>query len=263
MVSYISLIFYILAFVHIALFLYSGSRNVRNLFNIFMMLGLLSNLYELIIRFMETGLAPTSTLYDLMLSLSLSFGITYFILYAKYRRPLIGLFISPFMAAALVIAIFYPPTITPSYPVVDSIWKVVHLPFIVLGTTFLVAAFVASVMYILQEAQLKKKKFGFIFQRFPALDTIGKINNTSLTIGFYFFTIGAVLGFIWMLQNNLEQLLSSAKVVFSVLTWFLYAALIIFRRIKPLTQRQTAQWTIIGFVLIIITYIGVASFMLR
>ena len=245
------------------MFLYSGSRNVRNLFNIFMMLGLLSNLYELIIRFMETGLAPTSTLYDLMLSLSLSFGITYFILYAKYRRPLIGLFISPFMAAALVIAIFYPPTITPSYPVVDSIWKVVHLPFIVLGTTFLVAAFVASVMYILQEAQLKKKKFGFIFQRFPALDTIGKINNTSLTIGFYFFTIGAVLGFIWMLQNNLEQLLSSAKVVFSVLTWFLYAALIIFRRIKPLTQRQTAQWTIIGFVLIIITYIGVASFMLR
>ena len=256
MVSYISLIFYILAFVHIALFLYSGSRNVRNLFNIFMMLGLLSNLYELIIRFMETGLAPTSTLYDLMLSLSLSFGITYFILYAKYRRPLIGLFISPFMAAALVIAIFYPPTITPSYPVVDSIWKVVHLP-------FLVAAFVASVMYILQEAQLKKKKFGFIFQRFPALDTIGNINNTSLTIGFYFFTIGAVLGFIWMLQNNLEELLSSTKVVFSVLTWFLYAALIIFRRIKPLTQRQTAQWTIIGFVLIIITYFGVASFMLR
>ena len=253
MVSYISLIFYILAFVHIALFLYSGSRNVRNLFNIFMMLGLLSNLYELIIRFMETGLAPTSTLYDLMLSLSLSFGITYFILYAK----------SPFMAAALVIAIFYPPTITPSYPVVDSIWKVAHLPFIVLGTTFLVAAFVASVMYILQEAQLKKKKFGFIFQRFPALDTIGNINNTSLTIGFYFFTIGAVLGFIWMLQNNLEELLSSTKVVFSVLTWFLYAALIIFRRIKPLTQRQTAQWTIIGFVLIIITYFGVASFMLR
>ena len=256
MISYISLIFYILAFVHIALFLYSGSRSVRNLFNIFMILGLIFNLYELIVRFMETGLAPTSTLYDLMLSLSLSFGITYFILYA-------GLFISPFMAAALVIAILYPPTITPSYPVVDSIWKVVHLPFIVLGTTFLVAAFVASVMYIIQEAQLKKKKFGFIFQRFPALDTIGKINNTSLTIGFYFFTIGAALGFIWMLQNNLEEILSSAKVVFSVLTWILYAALIALRRIKPLTQRQTAQWTIIGFILIIVTYVGVASFMLR
>ena len=244
MISYISLIFYILAFVHIALFLYSGSRSVRNLFNIFMILGLIFNLYELVVRFMETGLAPTSTLYDLMLSLSLSFGITYFILYA-------------------VIAILYPPTITPSYPVVDSIWKVVHLPFIVLGTTFLVAAFVASVMYIIQEAQLKKKKFGFIFQRFPALDTIGKINNTSLTIGFYFFTIGAVLGFIWMLQNNLEEILSSAKVVFSVLTWILYAALIALRRIKPLTQRQTAQWTIIGFILIIVTYVGVASFMLR
>ena len=95
------------------------------------------------------------------------------------------------------------------------------------------------------------------------LTVIGMLHGVTEVYIFGSIVIGAVLGFIWMLQNNLEELLSSAKVVFSVLTWFLYAALIIFRRIKPLTQRQTAQWTIIGFVLIIITYFGVASFMLR
>ncbi len=263
MISYIALIFYMLAFVHIALFLYGGSKNVRKLFNIFMALGLAFNFYDILIRFLDTGIAPTSTLYDVMLILSFSFGITYFILYAKYRRPLLGLFISPFMVAALVVAILYPPTITPSYPVVDSIWRIVHLPFIVLGTTFLVTAFISSVMYIIQEAQLKKKKFGFIFQRFPALDTIGKINNTSLYIGYYFYTLGVALGFVWMLQNNLEEILSSAKIIFSILTWFLYTILITLKKIKPLTQRQTAQWTIIGFFLIIVTYFGVASFMLR
>lgn len=263
MISYIALIFYMLAFVHIALFLYWGNKNVRTLFNIFMAVGLVFNLYDIVIRFLNTGVAPTSTLYDLMIVLSFSFGITYFILYAKYRRPLIGLFISPFMVAALITAIFYPPTIAPSYPVVDSIWRIVHLPFMVLGTTFLVAAFVASIMYLIQEGQLKKKKFGFIFQRFPALDTIGAINNTSLYIGYYFYTVGVALGFVWMLQNNLEEILSSAKIIFSMLTWVLYTALIIVKKIKPLSQKQTAQWTIIGFILIIVTYFGVASFMLR
>ncbi len=132
-----------------------------------------------------------------------------------------------------------------------------------LGTTFLVAAFTASLMYLIQEAQLKKKNFGFIFQRFPALDTIANINNTSLQTGFYLFTIGSALGFVWMLQNNLEEILSSEKIIFSILTWFLYAALIILKKHKPMTPKQTAQWTVIGFILILVTYVGVANFMLR
>ena len=189
--------------------------------------------------------------------------IWYYIFYTLCKRPLIGLFISPFMVAASIVSICFPPNVSPSYPVIDSIWRYVHLPFIVLGTTFLVAAFTASLMYLIQEAQLKKKNFGFIFQRFPALDTIANINNTSLQTGFYLFTIGSALGFVWMLQNNLEEILSSEKIIFSILTWFLYAALIILKKHKPMTPKQTAQWTVIGFILILVTYVGVANFMLR
>ena len=92
---------------------------------------------------------------------------------------------------------------------------------------------------------------------------IANINNTSLQTGFYLFTIGSALGFVWMLQNNLEEILSSEKIIFSILTWFLYAALIILKKHKPMTPKQTAQWTVIGFILILVTYVGVANFMLR
>ena len=193
MISYISLIFYMIAFIHIILFLLWGNKNVRSLFNIFTGTGLLFNIAYMALRYFNTGAAPTSTLYDVMNMVCISFGITYFILYAKYKRPLIGLFISPFMVAASIVSICFPPNVSPSYTVIDSIWRYVHLPFIVLGTTFLVAAFTASLMYLIQEAQLKKKNFGFIFQRFPALDTIANINNTSLQTGFYLFTIGSAL----------------------------------------------------------------------
>ena len=176
MISYISLIFYMIAFIHIILFLLWGNKNVRSLFNIFTGTGLLFNIADMALRYFNTGAAPTSTLYDVMNMVCISFGITYFILYAKYKRPLIGLFISPFMVAASIVSICFPPNVSPSYPVIDSIWRYVHLPFIVLGTTFLVAAFTASLMYLIQEAQLKKKNFGFIFKRFPALDTNAKIH---------------------------------------------------------------------------------------
>lgn len=263
MVSYIALIFYILAFFHILLFLVWGNRKLKALFNIFMGLGLIFNISDIALRWINTGSAPTSTLYDLLILVSISFGITYFILYAKFRRPLIGMFISPFMSVLGIIAVFFPPSIAPSYPVVDSIWRYVHLPFIILGTTFLLAAFLSSIMYMIQERQLKGKNFGFIFHRFPPLDTIGRINESSLTIGFFFFSIGVALGFVWMLQNGLEGIMSSAKIIFSVLTWFLFAFLIYFKRKKSLSPKMTAQWTVLGFVLIMLTYFGVALFLLR
>ncbi len=252
-----------IAFIHIILFLLWGNKNVRSLFNIFTGTGLLFNIADMALRYFNTGAAPTSTLYDVMNMVCISFGITYFILYAKYKRPLIGLFISPFMVAASIVSICFPPNVSPSYPVIDSIWRYVHLPFIVLGTTFTKMELdLTNVKPGFKNKKLQKN-FGFIFQRFPALDTIANINNTSLQTGFYLFTIGSALGFVWMLQNNLEEILSSEKIIFSILTWFLYAALIILKKHKPMTPKQTAQWTVIGFILILVTYVGVANFMLR
>ena len=184
-------------------------------------------------------------------------------LYIKYNRPLIGMFIAPFTVFLGLLTIFFPPELAPSYQVVDSIWKYVHLPFIILGTTFLVASFLASIMYIIQEYQLRHKKFGFIFHRFPPLDTIAKINDSSLNIGFYCFSIGAILGFIWMLQNDLEMILSTSKIIFSLLTWVLFALFVYIKRQRPISPHQIAHWTVAGFISILIMYIGVGSFLLR
>lgn len=224
-------------------------------------IGLVFNVVSLSVNYVNSE--NITSLYDLLLIVSLSFGVTYFILYAKYRRQLLGMFISPFMVIANIIALFVTPERMPSYAVVDSIWRYVHLPFIVLGTTFLVSAFISSVMYLILEYQLKNKNFGNIFHRFPPLDTIARINNTSLNAGYYFFTAGAMLGFVWMIQNHLGSILSSSKIIFSIITWLLYTALMIVKKRGPIPPHNTAKWTIIGFILIVATYIGVVSFMLR
>lgn len=263
MVSYISLIFYILAFIHIVLFLLWGNKSLKHLFNVFMFAGIIFNIVSLALNYIDSGDISSTSLYDLLMIVSLSFGITYIILYAKYRRPLIGMFIAPFMVVSNLMALYFTPERVPSYDVVDSIWRYVHLPFIVLGTTFLVSAFISSIMYLILEYQLKNKNFGNVFHRFPPLDTIAKINNTSLYIGYYFFTGGAALGFVWMLEKDLENLLSSAKIVFSIITWLLYTMLLVLRHKKPMPPHNTAKWTIIGFILILVTYAGVFLFMLR
>lgn len=263
MISYISLIFYILAFLHIFLYFLWGSKNVEKLFNIFIGMGVIFNIADYILRIVHYKTLPASSLNDVFLLVSISFGITYFILYAKYKKQMIGMFISPFLVILGILLLFFNvPGYVPTYDVVDSIWKYVHLPFVALGTTFLVAAVLASLMYLILEYQLKNKKFGPVFHRFPPLDAIGKINDTSLIVGFYLFTVGATLGFLWLVEDNLTLELSSPKIIFSVLTWILYGALIYLKRNKPLSPHRSAQWTIIGFVLILASYVGVVKVML-
>ena len=263
MISYISLIFYILAFLHILLFFLWGTKIIEKLFNVLIGLGIVFNIADFILRIYHYKTLPTSSLNDVFLLVSICFGITYFILYAKYKKPMIGMFISPFLVLLGILLLFFEaPENVPTYGVVDSIWRYVHLPFVALGTTFLVAAVLSSIMYLLLEYQLKNKKFGTVFHRFPPLDAIGKINDTSLVIGFYLFTVGATLGFLWLVEENLELELSSPKIIFSVLTWFLYGALIYLKRNKPLSPHRTAQWIIIGFLLILASYVGVVKVML-
>lgn len=261
MLSYLALMAYLLAFVHILLFLFFGNKLYRILSNIFIGVGVAIDIGELCRRFALTGQFPSSTLNDFLLLLSLGFAFTYILLYIKYKRPLVGLFILPFLLLFTIGGLMVP--IEDPYPFVASVWFYGHLPFAIFGTTFFVAAFLSAVMYFIQERQLKGKRFGFIFQRFPPLDTINKINNTALKVGFHFFTIGALLGFVWMLQGGFENLLSSSKVIFSIITWVVFGAILVIKHKWGILPRQMALLTIIGFFSVIVTYVGVAMFLLR
>ena len=260
--SYIALMAYIVAFVNIILFFMLGNRLLKVFFNIFMGIGFFANFHELTVIWYITGIFPTAGLCGFMHVLSASFVVTYFIIYAKYKRPLLGMFITPFNIILSAVAIGT-ADYQSSYVFVDSVWRYGHLPFVILGTTFFIASFLASVMYFIQERQLKSKQFGVVFKRFPPLDTINRINATSLKWGFYFFTIGVMLGFAWMVDENLEGIFTSYKIIFSLITWVVFAVIFFVKHFKGLSPRKMALYTILGFLSVLITYIGVAAFLIR
>lgn len=262
MISYLALMCYIVAFVNITLFLILGNRLLKASFNVFLGAGFFINILEIIVVWYNQGFFPSNNLYGFMNILSAAFVVTYFIIYAKYERPLVGMFICPFNIVFSAVAIAAPLN-TSSNVFVDSVWRYGHLPFVILGTTFFIASFLASVMYFIQEKQLKSKHFGVVFQRFPPLDTINNINSTSLKLGFYFFTIGAVLGFAWMADRDLESIFTSYKIIFSLITWIVFAIIVGLKHFRGLPPRKMALYTILGFLSVLVTYIGVAVFLIR
>ncbi|WP_162139868.1 cytochrome c biogenesis protein CcsA [Limisalsivibrio acetivorans] len=198
---------------------------------------------------------------DLFMLLCLSLSLTYIILYMIFKRPLLALFIFPVIMALGLFAKMMPTT-GPSDVIIESVWLYIHLPFTILGTALFLFATISSIMYFVQEKQLKKKNFGFIFRRFPPLDVINSLTTSTLMTGFYFFSIGVFSGIIWMGYEHGRMGIFSPKMIFAIVTWFIFGTITYFKQFRGMTPRSTAYSTVAGFVSVVVTYIGVAIFLM-
>src|SRR2546422_3008076 len=69
-----------------------------------------------------------------------------------------------------------------------------HVTLSVLGIALLALAFVSAALYLLQFRELKTKRFGQVFQLFPPLERLDRLNYGALAIAFPPLTVGLLFG---------------------------------------------------------------------
>ena len=112
-----------------------------------------------------------------------------------YRLPTLGAFITPFILVLLVPALFGTPG-NPELPP-ETLRRpslTLHIMTAVGGVAIFAIAFGAAVMYLLQEREMKGKKFGALFSRLPSLDALDRLNQRLVRTGFAVWSIALVTG---------------------------------------------------------------------
>ena len=150
----------------------------------------------------------------------------YFLLHLKYRLEVLGAFISPVAVVLMVLASLFPKEIVPVEPVLNSFWLPIHVTLAIVGNAMFALGFAAGVMYLIQERQIKSKKIGAFYRRLPALKVLDDLNYRCLTWGFPFLTLGIITGSIWAESAWGTYWSWDPKQTWSLITWFLYAALL-------------------------------------
>ena len=110
----------------------------------------------------------------------------------RHHLHVLGSFIVPLALLSLVSAAALPeaaPTLT---PVFGTLW--VHVTLSMLGTVGFAVAFVAGVMYLIQDGLLKSKRFNVLYSKLPALDFLDNLNQRSIVTGFPLLTLGIITG---------------------------------------------------------------------
>jgi len=206
---------------------------------------------------------PAVTTLDEALSFLAALLVAMFLL-AQLRWPLLalGAVVSPLALGLTLAADVLHQGVRPLPPILQSGWFPVHVALSFLGDAVFALAFSASLLYLLQERRLKARRRGMI-PRLPSLETLDRLNYTCLIWGLVLLTLGIASGIVWAHTAwRDEWSWSDPKLAFSVLTWVIYAVLLLGRMAVGWRGRRAATLTIAGFAVIVISLVGVNVFAL-
>jgi ABC-type uncharacterized transport system permease subunit len=132
-----------------------------------------------------------------------------------------------------------------------------HVGCAVLANVFLVFAFVVSVIVIIQESQLKKKQISNLHTRMPSLQELDRFSSLLITTGFLLMTIGVSTGFVFAYLSNVSFFQFDSRVIWSLLTFIIYAFLVLVRVNHGWRGRRAAWLAVLGFSTLVASFIGV------
>lgn len=195
------------------------------------------------------------TLSFLAWTLVLSYGL---MLYRYRARPL-GVVTLPLVSLLVFIAIIIRPA--PSDQAAASTlaasWLFpVHTTLLLFAYAAFFLVFLASIMYLILERELKRKTFSAIFHRLPSLTTVNEIATMSSAIGVTLLTVGIASGMWWSSSRYGRLWQNDPKEIFAALTWVLYLLLIFYRSTSSWRGRKAAWMGVAGFALVLLTFFG-------
>jgi cytochrome c-type biogenesis protein CcsB len=173
----------------------------------------------------------------------------------------LGSFVAPFSAFLMIISSAMPWMEGPVRPIYKSLWLTLHVGTVFMGNALFAIAFLAAIMYLIQERSIKKKKLGSFYERLPSLATLDNINYYALIYGFPFLTLGMITGSLYAQFALGSYWQWDPKEVWSLITWLFYAALLHERIAVGWRGRKAAIMSIVCFCVLIFTFFGASLLM--
>lgn len=134
---------------------------------------------------------------------------------------------------------------------------VIHIVFALVSYIAFLLAFVSGIVYLVEEKHIKKKVPGVLQDNTPSLEVLDRINYWAIASGFILFTVGAVYGVLLARPFWGRTWSWDPKEIWTAITWCIYAFLLWVRATSALRGRRLILLSILGFLFIIFTFIGV------
>jgi ABC-type uncharacterized transport system permease subunit len=146
-------------------------------------------------------------------------GFVFLVVFWRYRMESLGVLLFPLVFVMAAVAALKHPLGSWTSTAARNTWLEIHIVLVLLGYAALLVTALASLLYLLQERQLKRKKPIILLDRLPPLGTLDTLITVSLGFGFVLLTIGVVTGATWASIESGAIGLRDPRLTAAAVTW--------------------------------------------
>ncbi len=131
-----------------------------------------------------------------------------------------------------------------------------HLVIAILAYSLFTFAALHAGLMTMAERSLHHKTTRTRLPDFPPIMPMERLLFQIITIGFVLLTLTVVSGIFFTEEIFHQALKFNHKTVFSIASWLIFGALLVGRYIRGWRGRVAVRWTLAGFVLLLLAYVG-------
>ncbi len=218
-----------------------------------LLVGLAVGIYVMTTSWIDTGHPPFQTLYQSLIFFSATTALVF--LYAGRRILVMGVITAAFILAILAYGFLKKDVDSVELPpALQSAWFIPHVVVYFLGYSALFVSFVTSILYLI----FPKAK------ELPSADLLGLdtldfnvYSYKAILFGYAMISAGLILGALWAKFAWGDWWSWDPKENWALVTWLVYTAYLHFRFTKRFSKKGLAWISIIGFLAVMFTYLGV------
>ncbi len=253
---------YSLSMVLYGISLFIRNQSVYTLGRFSLFVGFLINTWLIIERWIEAGRPPFKTFYESLVFAAFCIVLVYLVLELVRKVKLVGFGSILLALIALLVAVMKVDVeIISLPPALQSGWFIPHVVIYFIGYGALAVSFATGIMYLFfpdkYELSQETLKGRFLTNALGG-ETIDleEFTHQLIVVGFTFLNLGLLTGSIWAKFAWGDYWFWDPKENWSLITWLIYLTYFHLRYVRGWRGRKAVVFSIIGFLAVIFTYLG-------
>lgn len=220
--------------------------------------GALMLLCVILIRLIGAEGIPSFTRYDGMVCYAIAMSVVYLLVNTHRTTRGIAGILFPFVALVVLAGVTAIGVTAGDAPALQSPWLVIHILAGYAAYAVFSLASLNAAAYLLQDYNMKHKRFGPVWEKLPSLESLDLVMNRLVGLAFLLLTLCAVLGaFLVHRSGGGETWITDPKVAAVVGAWIMFAVLVHMRANADRHGRGVAILTVVGLVFVLFAFVGV------
>lgn len=236
-------------------FLYTGKELTGRLATALMFLGLAMHYMALLLSARASHTVPYHDLQGAMSLFGWLLAVTYLCLEIYHRQRTVGAFVLPIILAFFFAAYLMPARPTSTSFTAHGVVFALHVTLSILAYAAFALSCVLSLMYLGEERLLRMRRMGEVVWRFPSLELLERMSQTSVLVGLVTIAVGTSLGFLALDRQVPEHFAYfDPKYIFTLFVLALYAVYFRLARTAAWRGARASRLCVFNFTLVIISF---------